>query len=210
MVTDHMKTLYTLLTVTAFLLMAGTQTAFAQYEKESIEQYRVESEFQDPVVTLPEDSNPDGEANGSAGDPVMISPDSFGVRYLGSAAVFGMINLHRSVNDEIEYTKGFRIQIYAGSSLEVANDTKADFLMSFDDEECPVYQLWNPPHFRVRVGDFLSRSEAMAEVATIRQIFPDAFIVSDEVKVPKFKDRKPFEEEGEGESEDGGMEESPE
>lgn len=195
-----MKKLHTLLTA-VLLLLVGTQTAYAQGEKESVDQFRVETAFQIPVMTMPEAGDPDSLNNS---EPVaMISPDSFGVRYEASEAVFGMIQLHRSVNDEIEYTKGFRIQIYAGSSLEVANDAKADFLMSFDDDECPVYQLWNPPHFRVRVGDYLSRGEAMSEVATIRQIFPDAFIVSDEVKVPKFKDRKVRPEEVNNLEEDG-------
>ncbi len=206
-----MKKLHTLLTV-MFLLIAGVQTAIAQGEKESVDQFRVKSDFRTPVLSLPSDSIPDSMGHA---DPVaMISPDSFGVRYQASEGVFQMIDLHRGVNDEIENTKGFRIQIYAGSSLEVANDAKADFLMSFDDDDCPVYQLWNPPHFRVRVGDFLSRSEAMAEVASIRQIFPDAFIVADEVKVPKFKERKQNRDEeiGEGDMDGDGFDspESPE
>lgn len=206
-----MKKLHTLLTI-VFLLTAGVQTAIAQGEKESVDQFRVKSDFRTPVLNMPSDSNPDSIEQA---DPVaMISPDSFGVRYQASAGVFQMIQLHREVNDEIENTKGYRIQIYAGSSLEVANDAKADFLMSFDDDECPVYQLWNPPHFRVRVGDFLSRSEAMAEVSSIREIFPDAFIVADEVKVPKFKNRKRIEEDeiGDGDMDSDGFEspESPE
>ncbi len=187
-----MKKLHTLLTV-FILLIAGTQTTFAQGEKESVDQFRVETDFHIPVMAMPAASDSDSTIQV---EPVaMISPDSFGIHYTAPEGVFKMIQLHRDVNDEIENTKGYRIQIYAGSSLEVANDAKADFLMSYDDENCPVYQLWNPPHFRVRVGDFLSRSEAMAQVSNIRKIFPDAFIVSDEVKVPKFKDRKVREEE---------------
>jgi hypothetical protein len=37
------------------------------------------------------------------------------------------------------------------------------------------------------VGDFLSRQEAMRELATIRQVFPDAFVVADQINLPKFK-----------------------
>lgn len=181
-----MKKLRTILSL--FLLLGlGTQLSFAQNEKESVDQYRDVAEFRGPVVTAPLVDDSSETAVENAG---MVSPDSFGVYYNAPAALFGMINLHRDVNNEIEYTKGFRIQIYAGSSLELANDAKADFLQSIDDDNCPVYQIWNPPHFRVRVGDFLSRGAAMSKVANIRGIFPDAFIVSDEVKVPKFKNRK--------------------
>lgn len=121
---------------------------------------------------------------------VMVSPDSFGVHYNVPDALWKMVLMHVNQNSESEAAPGYRIQIYAGSSLESANDAKADFLESFDDD-FPIYQMWNPPHFRVRVGDFLTRNEAMREVATLRQIFPDAFIVSDQVKLPKYKKRSP-------------------
>ncbi len=182
-----MKKLHILLTAFA-LLTAGFQPVFAQDEEKSVDQFRVKSDFRLPVLAVPMASDSD---SAMLGEPeAVISADSFGVHYIAPASVFKLIQLHRDFNSKIEKTKGYRIQIYAGSSLDIANDAKADFLMSYDDEEYPVYQIWNPPHFRVRVGDFTSRSEAMAQVSNIRKIFPDAFIVSDEVKVLKFKDRK--------------------
>jgi len=191
-----MKKLRTVLSLFLFVGLTA-QVTFSQNEKESVDQFRAVTEFRGPVVTAPiVDDSSDKPTENS----VMVSPDSFGVYYTAPMALFGMIDLHRDVNNDIEYTKGFRIQIYAGSSLELANDAKADFLQSIDDDNCPVYQIWNPPHFRVRVGDFLSRGDAMSKVANIRDIFPDAFIVSDEVKVPKYKNRRLREE---GSTEEG-------
>ena len=177
--------------LTLCCLLAGPAALQAQYEKEPVEAYRVRTDFHTPRVTVNEAS-----MSGINVDPVeepvaFVSPDSFGVNYTVPDALWKMIMMHVNQNSESESAPGYRIQIYAGSSLGAANDAKADFLESFDDD-FPIYQVWNPPHFRVRVGDFLSRNDAMREVATLRQIFPDAFIVSDQVKLPKYKDRSKF------------------
>ena len=176
-------------------LLPSANSLFAQHEREPVEAYRVTTAFHTPMVVV---AGTEGKMEGINVDPLpdpgrdslpMVSPDRFGVHYFAPEALWKLILVHVGQNSLHESAEGYRIQIYAGSSLESANDAKADFLESFNDEQLEVYQMWNPPHFRVRVGDFLSRNLAMREVATIRQIFPDAFIVSDKVKLPKYKDR---------------------
>lgn len=182
------NTLITFLTMAC--LLAGPVLLPAQYEKEPVEAFRVTTDFHTPPVTLNETgiSSINAQLVDEEQPVAYVSPDSFGVHFNAPDALWKMLMMHVNQNGESETAQGFRIQIYAGSSLESANDAKADFLESFDDD-FPIYQVWNPPHFRVRVGDFLSRNAAMREVATLRQIFPDAFIVSDQVKLPKYKDR---------------------
>ncbi|MDI1335948.1 MAG: hypothetical protein PSU94_07155, partial [Lacunisphaera sp.] len=76
---------------------------------------------------------------------------------------------------------------YSGSKMEIANETKTDFLGSFRDSGMEVYKDWNPPHFWVRVGDFISRNEAMRQLANVKAVFPDAFVVADKINLPKYK-----------------------
>ena len=51
------------------------------------------------------------------------------------------------------------------------------FRQKFHD--IPVYRSYVNPYFKVTVGDFRSRSEAMQLLETIRRDFPAAFIVKE-------------------------------
>lgn len=176
------------------LTFIGLSTFGQVIENENIstyrKQYKVDVETAGTRLTGEPDSI-DSDSNPAVNPPLnyeRFMPDSGAVVYHLSPAMETLLNLHtRQYSGEV-IVEGFRIQIYAGSELENANEARADFLDNFD--ETPVYQKWIPPHFRVRVGNFLDRSGAMQELATIRQVFPGAFIVPDKVKLPKF--RKPI------------------
>jgi hypothetical protein len=160
-------------------------SGWAQKESESIEKYRVVYEWQAPVI----------ENSGSEGTPVPLRPsisrDSFGVFYFYDTELARLIDLHRYENQNLVEGPGFRIQIYAGGKMETANEAKADFLQSFRSQNMEVYKDWNPPHFWVRVGDFLSRNEALKQLPNVRMVFPDAFVVQDKIKLPKYKKPAP-------------------
>ena len=166
-----------------FILIGGFFShAFAQGETESVSSFRKVYDFKLPTVN-------------STGDiSHIVLPDSnevvsgeYVVGYFCPPMLQSLLDLHIRGNNKEETAAGYRVQIYAGSRLEFANEAKADFLQSFGDFDISIYQKWQPPHFRVRVGDFLSRSEAMREMAAFRQVFPDAFIVKDIINLPKYK-----------------------
>lgn len=173
--------------VFALLFVLGLD-AQAQHEKESVAKYRVSTGFVMPTAATSHASDSDSTQHVRPHVTAPVSPADYGVSLQADSALYKLIALDAKKNLDREKAPGFRIQIYAGSGLESANDAKTDFLIAFDDEKIPVYQMWNPPHFRVRVGDFLSHGAAMREIANIRTIFPDAFIVADKVKLPKFKE----------------------
>jgi hypothetical protein len=158
-----------------------TTQGFAQKETEPIEKYRIVYEYQAPII-------PEGIGEPSA-NPVRpsVSPDSIGVFYEYDNGLVRLLDLHKRGNESTVEGPGFRIQIYAGSKMETANEAKTDFLQSFRAANMDVYKDWNPPHFWVRVGDFLSRNEAMKQLPSVRQVFPDAFVVQDKIKLPKYK-----------------------
>jgi hypothetical protein len=163
----------------------GAGPLWGQKESESIEKYRVVYEYKAPVF----------ENSGNEDTPVAlrpsIPPDSMGVYYYYDNDLARLLDLHKYGNESMTEAPGFRIQIYAGSKMETANEAKADFLQTFRNQNMEVYKDWNPPHFWVRVGDFLSRNDAMKQLSNVRMVFPDAFVVQDKIKLPKYKRTMP-------------------
>ncbi len=163
------------------LVFLWANAAVAQKESESVDKFRVVYDYTEPKF----------QDNGSEGSEVplqpSISPDSMGVYYDYDNGLADLLDLHKRRNSSAVEGKGFRIQIYAGGKMEVANEAKADFVQSFRDSGMEVYKDWNTPNFWVRVGDFLSRNEAMSHLAQVRTVFPDAFVVADKINMPKYK-----------------------
>jgi hypothetical protein len=81
---------------------------------------------------------------------------------------------------------GFRIQIYASSNRNArdeSNKARADFINKFPDiVSYPVYQ--HPGYFKIRVGDFRTRTEATKLFLIISKEFPDSYIVPDIIHFP--------------------------
>ena len=77
---------------------------------------------------------------------------------------------------------GYRIQIYFGSERNKAQELKADFLKNFP--ETTAYLVYHQPNFKVRLGDFRTRLEAVGFLNKLGDRYTTAFIVTDEVKLP--------------------------
>ncbi len=80
--------------------------------------------------------------------------------------------------------EGFRIQIFS----ESGNDAKAKaekVLLEYKAQfaEPLAYITYQQPNFKVRCGDFRTKSEARKYVKTISSAYPSAFIVKDAIHV---------------------------
>jgi len=105
-----------------------------------------------------------------------------------------LINRYILLNKKMFYVKeynyygmsGFRIQIYASSNRnarEESNKAMADFINKFPDiVSYPVYQ--HPGYFKIRVGDFRTKTEATKLFLIISKEFPDSYIVPDIIHFP--------------------------
>jgi len=75
--------------------------------------------------------------------------------------------------------EGFRIQIYSSSTRNAREESakvRAEFMSKFPDINS--YALFeNPGYFKIRVGDFRSKTEATRLFLLISKEFPDAYIV---------------------------------
>lgn len=73
---------------------------------------------------------------------------------------------------------GFRIQIYGKTgkvAYQEALKEKSSFLQLYPD--VPVYTIFNPPDFKVQVGNFLYRLDAYLFLEKIKYSFPYSIIV---------------------------------
>jgi len=89
------------------------------------------------------------------------------------------------INNKIE---GFRVEIFFSSDFnakEKAIRKKKEFLLVYPDNA--VHVKYISPNFRVRVGDFRTKNEALKLYREIKSNYPVAFIVADEIDFPMMK-----------------------
>ncbi len=96
-----------------------------------------------------------------------------------------LVELHIRKNESIKGIDGFRVEIFFSSALDSrqkALQTKAAFLRDYPDMN--VYVIYVSPDFKVRVGDFRTKNEALALMKLVQNQFPKAFIVPDIIEFP--------------------------
>jgi hypothetical protein len=96
--------------------------------------------------------------------------------------VDSLVQKHIRINEQKQSIPGYRIQIYFGSLRTKAGEVKSDFLKKYP--EVGAYNRYDPPNFKVRVGDFQTRLEALKFQKQLHTEFPAAFIVKDDISLP--------------------------
>ncbi len=80
---------------------------------------------------------------------------------------------------------GFRIRIFSQSgqaARQNAINEQAKFFASYPDLE--TYLEWDQPNFKVYIGDFRTRSEALKMQKRISKDYPFSFIVGTRINFP--------------------------
>ena len=94
-------------------------------------------------------------------------------------------NVHR----EQVAIQGFRVQVFSSNRQKTAKADayKVEKLVKESTIEVPVYVLYNPPFFKVRLGDFRTKEEAQAfmeeVVRTLPQLQAETYVVRDQIQV---------------------------
>jgi len=100
-----------------------------------------------------------------------------------------LVNIQVEVNRRTGGVEGFRIQLYSGSGPEGkkgALSVKGQFLNNFPGHATDL--SFTSPFWRVRVGNYRHKHEALPLLNELRELFPDCYIVKDgNVKMNKFK-----------------------
>jgi hypothetical protein len=99
-----------------------------------------------------------------------------------------MLRWHIQNNRKRDGIEGYRIEIFSNSSLnakELALDKKVKFLSKYPENN--VHVIFSAPVFKVRIGDFRTKKEALETYKKIQKDYPGAFIVPDVINFPVLK-----------------------
>jgi hypothetical protein len=93
---------------------------------------------------------------------------------------------HSQINQRKQAIDGYRLEIFFSSESNARQHSvrvKNDFNLVFPT--IPSYMLFQTPNFKVRIGDFRNKSEALKAKAYIASKYPNAFIVKDNIRYPE-------------------------
>lgn len=94
-----------------------------------------------------------------------------------------LVKRHMAINSSKMTMPGYRVQVYYGSQRAKGMEIRTEVLKKFP--QIPAYIIYQQPNFKLRLGDFKTRMEAMKLLDEVRHDYPQAFIVKDEVKLPE-------------------------
>ena len=76
--------------------------------------------------------------------------------------------------------EGYRIQIFSGNKRQPAKDARLKFTRVY--RKTKAHEVYEQPYFKVRVGDFKTKLEALKFKNELTKHFPNCFIVNDEIE----------------------------
>lgn len=113
---------------------------------------------------------------------ILLTVKAQSVNYQIEPEIENVLEKHRKAWSNVKNISGYRIQILALTGTNARTRTmkiKEEFAKSFPKTSCHVSYV--EPNFRIRVGDFKTRMEALRELEAIQLKYPGAFIVKDQV-----------------------------
>ena len=128
-----------------------------------------------PVVTFAQSS-----VTNTSFDSNRIAADSLGngaVTFVASPSIIALEKNSRGLNE----LQGYRIQIFFGP-LDQAKTKRQEYMMKGIIHQAYLEQ--NVPDFSLRIGDFLTESEARQELKNLRPFYPNAFLVKGHIEPP--------------------------
>lgn len=95
-------------------------------------------------------------------------------------------------NNKTRGLSGYRVRIFFDNKRTAraeSEQTLKNFTSQFPDT--PAYRSYSNPYFKVTVGDFRTKSEAMQLLKRIKNEFPSAFIVKETISYPVIDKNNP-------------------
>lgn len=97
-----------------------------------------------------------------------------------------LVQAHVRQNLRDNGVDGYRVQVYSGSGNEArqqANDIRRQLIASNPD--LPTHLVYQPPNFKVRVGDCRTEFEAIRLKRELAFHYPQGFVVRDVIQLPR-------------------------
>lgn len=177
-----MKTSFLKYILALVFAMAFAVVASAQEKTES-----VESSYVDSLIyrTVP------------AVDSVLFGADIFEILPKKNAGGKADVVIHQNqlveesmrahvISNRKRPMTGYRIRIFFDNSQNARRNsagTLGAFVSTF--QGIPAYRSYVNPYFKVTVGDYRTKAEAMSNLVKIKKSFPSAFIVKEKINYPQ-------------------------
>lgn len=116
--------------------------------------------------------------------PSASKGDAADVRIYQSASIVSAMNKSFESNISRPYT-GYRVRIFFDNRQSARQDSE-QMVETFEKmyPGIPAYRSYVNPYFKITVGDFRTKSEAMSFLQRIIGAFPKAFIVKENIEYP--------------------------
>ncbi|RLD89680.1 MAG: hypothetical protein DRJ09_06245 [Bacteroidetes bacterium] len=114
---------------------------------------------------------------------VMANAQQGNVVVKADPRVDSLIAMHAAHNQAYPFVEGYRIQVFKDSgndALDAARDIMDQFHEDFPD--IPAYLSFQEPYYRVRVGDFRTRLEALEQLENIKRKFRNVWVIKDYIR----------------------------
>lgn len=155
------------------IIMLSSCVAMSQKHKGNVESY-----YEDLSVVRPMFINSD-TLTGKSAAPLSTGPPVF-QNYV-SKKLNARIDSLAEINKKYSTVDGYRILVYAGTSSDEAQKNRQ--LVYAYNSDLNVYTQYKQPSHRVKVGDFTNRVEANYILNDLKQSFPNAMIVPDQINL---------------------------
>lgn len=116
--------------------------------------------------------------------PLRSNGGAADVRVHQSQSISSAMKNHFTANKSRMIT-GYRVRIFFDNRQTARTESEAALnRFSARYREIPAYRSYVNPYFKVTVGDFRTKSEAMQLLERIKPEFPSAFIVKENISYP--------------------------
>jgi hypothetical protein len=108
------------------------------------------------------------------------------VEVIRDPAIDAMVAKHILVNEHLNGIPGYRIQIFfdSGNNSKTRGQSAYEtFSARFPD--MPAYLTFKAPNYKVRVGDFRTRLDAVRFLQQVLPDYPGAYVISDQIHLPR-------------------------
>jgi hypothetical protein len=116
--------------------------------------------------------------------PSKRAGDDADVQVRQSQEIMNSMRQHIASNSK-RTSSGYRVRIFFDNK-QTARTESEKTLKRFKElfPEVAAYRIYANPYFKVTVGDFRTKSEAMALLTRIKGAFPSAFVVKESIEYP--------------------------
>lgn len=137
-------------------------------------------------------------------DSVVFRPESRVDSALVGKSIFSMVQVHQSQEMQGAFRRhlernpqremnGYRVRIFFDNkqNSRAASEAAMNRFKSLHPG-IPAYRSYESPYFKVTVGDYRTKSEAMALLQRVKDAFPGAFVVKGNIRYPVFSGKETY------------------